>query len=439
MQSELSIWDWHLSHPWKYLVFCLLISAVLRAVASMFRAAAMTRGDIRPSKSEQLPSFGLAFGQCFWGLGKDKTHADLWTNFIVGFAEIAAYPVLLKTGNISIVGGWLALRTALGWSGWRTTRTSYNRFLIISLAELAIAYFWLSHYVELGGNLPVAASAAPSKWWPPPPLWDIYWPTIGVGALAAYIAVRTLAATKKTADAARLNAQAAINSDRPWLVVGPFLDDKNRDLFHFGCRNQGERWPRSYRLRPRCASLIFPTTFPYRRLILRPSPCRTLGSSYTRTVFQLEKESTRNRFCFRIPKRGLWSIVERSFSFFTGGWFTGICSTRIRPRKANTRLDGASFTGPAQRVHSITRLFPVKPEHSLEPGPKNITGIPNERDNLAGGTPVRPLKRPPLDKRTITSEFAHAANDISGCRILAVCKGADFDAFCASTTRRQSV
>ncbi len=41
---------------------------------------------------------------------------------------------------------------------------------------------------------------------------------------------------KKSADAAFLNAQAVINSERPWFVVNV---DNGPDLFKFGCLNQG--------------------------------------------------------------------------------------------------------------------------------------------------------------------------------------------------------
>jgi hypothetical protein len=70
-------------------------------------------------------------------------------------------------------------------------------------------------------------TAKQSQWWPPPPLWDIYWPTLALVILAgigAKIALATLddikeqtAATKKAADAASMNAQALIASERAWI------------------------------------------------------------------------------------------------------------------------------------------------------------------------------------------------------------------------------
>jgi hypothetical protein len=44
---------------------------------------------------------------------------------------------------------------------------------------------------------------------------------------------------EKLAKAALLNAQAAINSERPWLVVTWRSDDDVAGMFRFGCRNTG--------------------------------------------------------------------------------------------------------------------------------------------------------------------------------------------------------
>jgi hypothetical protein len=62
-----------------------------------------------------------------------------------------------------------------------------------------------------------------------PPWWDVAWSTwalVGVGVVAAYLALRTLSDireqtknTKVAADAALLNAQAVINAERAWLMV----------------------------------------------------------------------------------------------------------------------------------------------------------------------------------------------------------------------------
>jgi hypothetical protein len=122
----------------------------------MFRAWAVQRGDFPDSENSETkhPQPGLgwpywkAFRVCFNGFSQSKAHADLWLNAIIGFFELAAYPVLLKLGYMTIIGGWLAVKTAGSWGGWKVSRTSFNRFLLNNILELAIAYLWLTRFVQ---------------------------------------------------------------------------------------------------------------------------------------------------------------------------------------------------------------------------------------------------------------------------------------------------
>jgi hypothetical protein len=97
-------------------------------------------------------SFWRAFWECFKGFSQYKAHADLWLNALIGFCELAAYPVLLKTDSYPIIGGWLVIRTAGSWGGWSVSRTSYNRYLLNIILELALAFFWLSSFVQIPGK-----------------------------------------------------------------------------------------------------------------------------------------------------------------------------------------------------------------------------------------------------------------------------------------------
>lgn len=154
-----------------YLLQCGLASLVLRAVIFIFRAWAVTRGDFPDSDVEkgrerfQQPgrywTFWQAFWECFKGFGKHKAHADLWLNFIIGFCEVAAYPVLLRSGFYSIIGGWLLIRAAVAWGGWSISRTSYNRHLLNILLELAVAYFWLQRYIVIVDQVHVSRPLIP--------------------------------------------------------------------------------------------------------------------------------------------------------------------------------------------------------------------------------------------------------------------------------------
>jgi len=55
---------------------------------------------------------------------------DYWHPSIIGLLELAIYPLLIATSNWQAIGGWIAVKTAIGWRGWSTNRSSYNRFLI---------------------------------------------------------------------------------------------------------------------------------------------------------------------------------------------------------------------------------------------------------------------------------------------------------------------
>jgi hypothetical protein len=161
-QSRFDLPDWYLSIPLLcYLSLCVVGSISLRAVFFTFRAWAVRRGDFPDSASNSQKEgagspepgegwpFWQAFWECFKGFSEYKAHADLWLNGLIGFAELAAYPVLMKTGYLTAIGGWLLLKTAGSWSGWKVSRTSFNRFLLNNICELGIAYLLLTRYVQV--------------------------------------------------------------------------------------------------------------------------------------------------------------------------------------------------------------------------------------------------------------------------------------------------
>jgi hypothetical protein len=138
-----------------YLLQCALAALALRVVFYSFRAWAVVRGDFPESeKAEDIAgawkewTFAQAFRECFSGFSQHKAHMNLWLDALIVFSELATYPVLLRYGYLATIGGWLALRTAGNWGGWKVSRTSFNRFLLNNILELAIAYFWLVRFVQ---------------------------------------------------------------------------------------------------------------------------------------------------------------------------------------------------------------------------------------------------------------------------------------------------
>jgi len=150
---------WHLTASWvQYMSYCVLTALALRVVQSLLRARAVQKGDFPHADddiSAVIPEFGKAFWYCFNGFNRYKEHSDLWLQFMIHVFELAAYPVLLVLGQPAVIGAWIGIRTAGGWTGWSVSRTSFLRFLLLSLLILSLSYFWLSQYIK---RLPCSAS-----------------------------------------------------------------------------------------------------------------------------------------------------------------------------------------------------------------------------------------------------------------------------------------
>src|SRR5260370_31972568 len=99
MTPQFSLPTWTLVTPlWCYLLWCAIATLVVRIIVFGFRALAVIRGDFPDSCTEPGKGwpFARAFWECFKGFSNSKAHADLWLNSLIGFAGLAAYPVLLK-------------------------------------------------------------------------------------------------------------------------------------------------------------------------------------------------------------------------------------------------------------------------------------------------------------------------------------------------------
>ena len=143
---------WQLTSPWfLYVCYCVGAALVLRGVQSVLRAWAVQRGDFAHDKDATdtvIPKFWDAFWYTFRGFNKFKEHSDLWLQFLINVFELAAYPVLLVLDQTLLIAAWIGIRTAGGWVGWSESRTSFMRYLLVSLLVLSLSYFWLSHYVK---------------------------------------------------------------------------------------------------------------------------------------------------------------------------------------------------------------------------------------------------------------------------------------------------
>ena len=108
----------------------------------------MVAGDYPDAEPRSPWTFWPAFIVCVRGFSPDKRHRDLLLPFWITWIELLAYPVLLRLGYFVAIGAWLALKTSGQWSGWRISRTSFNRFLFINLVQLVYPFFVLLRFVQ---------------------------------------------------------------------------------------------------------------------------------------------------------------------------------------------------------------------------------------------------------------------------------------------------
>ena len=130
--------------PWLYLITCASLSIVVRVVHCFIKALSTGTGEHGRELTNW--SFRKRFCAAFSGFG-DARIADHWLGTVIGFAEIAFYPVLIFSNNLPVIGGWLAIKTAGSWDLWHKQPRAFNRFLISNLVNLGIAYFVILRWI----------------------------------------------------------------------------------------------------------------------------------------------------------------------------------------------------------------------------------------------------------------------------------------------------
>lgn len=133
----------HITHWGWYLVVCLLLALLVRAIISTLTAWAEI---LRSSKPLFPGKFRKEWCAVFGGF--HSQHHDLWITFFIGLIELVSYPVLIRFRQVAIIGAWLLLKTAsaASWEAWKTKKTEYTRFLFGNLLTI-LASYWLSCFV----------------------------------------------------------------------------------------------------------------------------------------------------------------------------------------------------------------------------------------------------------------------------------------------------
>ena len=125
---------------WGYLSLCVLLALAVRVAHSFIRALAIVRADYPGANAKNKPEdLRTGFWWCLIGFNKHKEHSDLWIPTVLGFLELAIYPILLSIGYYAVIGAWVGIKTAGSWMGYSKSRTSFNRFLLFTVLSVLLA------------------------------------------------------------------------------------------------------------------------------------------------------------------------------------------------------------------------------------------------------------------------------------------------------------
>lgn len=147
---------WQLNTCWLwYLLWVAAGVVVIRAIIAAFKGLAIAGGEHMENTKEVSPedrelqkaSFIRRWWSSFLGFGPSHSVNDYWLPALVGMAELAAYPVLIVTGNIAVIGAWIAIKTTGQWRVWAQSRTAFNRYLFANLLTISVSYFGLLRFV----------------------------------------------------------------------------------------------------------------------------------------------------------------------------------------------------------------------------------------------------------------------------------------------------
>lgn len=150
-----------------YIFWCLMPATIIRFIIMLLKANAIKAGEhidkgtgIQETKhhgegmGKQSPEDDIR-NKSFWmrvligfsGFCGPEKIKDYWIPFFIGFSELASYPILMFHDQVSIIGGWLAIKTAGQWQVWKHSRNAFNRFLFGNLLALGFSYLCLLRFI----------------------------------------------------------------------------------------------------------------------------------------------------------------------------------------------------------------------------------------------------------------------------------------------------
>ena len=77
-----------------------------------------------------------------------RNEGDYWLPYLVGVAELLAYPILFRFDQVGVIGGWIALKTVGNWGVWRKRRNSFYNFLWGNILTIGFSYFLMIRFID---------------------------------------------------------------------------------------------------------------------------------------------------------------------------------------------------------------------------------------------------------------------------------------------------
>jgi hypothetical protein len=160
--------SWELTVPgYCFVAMALFASLLVRLVSTSLKwiERKLISGDGSEDRPEPAAA-GAELDHGWWPsfLGKGK-NGDALHGFWIGLLEFLGYPVILATGHLEAIGGWLALKALPPWKKWEVDRRAYVRFLICNLLVVGISFMWMTRCVEVKVAQPPTTSTLRGDAW----------------------------------------------------------------------------------------------------------------------------------------------------------------------------------------------------------------------------------------------------------------------------------
>ena len=139
-------YNWHINNKCAFIVVVVGASILIRVILSLFSAAHLWyiydttfwngfcgafRGFIRPAVGSECEKQQL------------RKRSDFLSPFFLGLLELIAFPILIATGALTVIGAWIGFKAIAQWGTWKEERFTFNRFLLGNALVVAVSY-WLA-------------------------------------------------------------------------------------------------------------------------------------------------------------------------------------------------------------------------------------------------------------------------------------------------------